>query len=235
MIRAWNIAPVDMRTLGAIQEVPVIDRIGMLIDRHENLGRPVNSGKLEPLTVSGKERVYSLRPGVRGNLAERTKKRVHAEAPGATGITFCALRAAHIDVRRALINSEIFAKVLRQDPVLDVLGVEVAPLVAGIPIHHVVDPIDECPLDNGSLGFRDTEVVHHLVHVVVRVQSPSHHELLAVIETHDGLRFLLGTVQDGQQHGGQDGDDGDDDQQFDQGEAAGVNATAIKEAGVADR
>src|SRR5205814_476907 len=99
MIRGWNVAPVDMHILGTIQEVSVIDRIRMLINRDENLGRPVNGGKLEPLTVAGKERVYALGPGVSWDVAKRTKKRVHAEAPGPTGITLCALGPARIDVR----------------------------------------------------------------------------------------------------------------------------------------
>src|SRR5215471_20317155 len=131
----------------------------MFIDRHENLSRPVNGGKLEPLTICGKERVRSLGPGIRGRLVKWTKKCVHAEAPGTTGITLSALRPAHIDVGRALINSKILGKVRRQDPVLDVLWVEVAPLVAGIPVHDVIDPIDEGSPGNGILGFSDTEVV----------------------------------------------------------------------------
>ena len=56
-----------------------------------------------------------------------------------------------------------------------------------------------------------------------------------IVHAHDALRFGPGPGQGGKKHRCQDRNDGDDDQQFDQGEAAGVNATAIKEAGVADR
>src|ERR1041385_3130838 len=88
MIRGWDVTPINVHTLGAVQEESVIDRIGMLIDRHENLGRLVNGGKLQPLTVCRKEWVHSLGPGICGRLTIGTKKCVHAEAPGATGIAF---------------------------------------------------------------------------------------------------------------------------------------------------
>jgi len=55
----------------------------------------------------------------------------------------------------------------------------------------------------------------HLVHVVRVVSLPGNHDLPAVAQALNTLRFLFGFGQARQEHGRQDGYDRNDDQEFD--------------------
>jgi hypothetical protein len=110
-----------------VDEITVVNGIGVLIHKKPGLGRLGNAGLFEILNVLGKEIVEILRGSVSA-AAESAENRVHRNAANTGAPTGGGLHSAEVRIRRALINAGFARKVIPEHALVDPGEIRVAPI-----------------------------------------------------------------------------------------------------------
>ena len=104
VISSRTIAPVGGRRAGIIEEIPVIDRVGMFVNHHKEKGRSGNTREFQPLAIIADMLVFASIPSAIGLRGISPKKSVHREAAHTTGPTEGPLNRAGVRIGRAFID-----------------------------------------------------------------------------------------------------------------------------------
>src|SRR5262249_53183730 len=114
--------------IGVVDEVPVVDRVGMLIDEQPGLGRSRNLGLFQVLSVLRKAPVHSADGRIRSD-AKSSKNGIHGKTAIPLREAGIPLSRAEIIIRRAFINAEGGSGIFAQDAGGDPIPVRVADIV----------------------------------------------------------------------------------------------------------
>src|SRR2546422_5145886 len=109
MITGRDVLPVAGGRI--VDEITIVDGIGVLVHKKPGLGRLGNPGLFEILNVLGKEIVEILRGWISA-AAESAENQVHRNAANTGASTGGKLQRAEGRIRRALINARCTSEVM---------------------------------------------------------------------------------------------------------------------------